>query len=519
MTPKKEEKRIRTRFAPSPTGPLHIGGVRTALFNYLFARKNKGDLVLRIEDTDKERSKPEWEAQLMESLEWFGLNWDEGPMISEQQKIDFGNHLVSYAGSHAPYRQSERTEIYKKYLQKLLDSGQAYFCFCTKEELDAQKQYLMSIGEPPVYQGQCCDLPKEKVSECLNQGKKCVIRFKTPEGLKISFNDLIRGKIEFDSDVLGDFVIAKDLENPLYNFTCAVDDAEMEISHVIRGEDHISNTPKQIVLIRALGFAEPVYAHLPLILNAQRKKLSKREGKTSVTEYIEDGYLPEALINFIVLLGWNPGTEREMFSMDELVGEFSLEKIQKAGAVFNLEKLDWLNGVYLRKKNLKDLAFLCIPYLEKAGFIENVSLDLFRIKETKEEVSLEWLEKVVSLYHERLKKLNEIIEFVDYFFKKDLDYPKELLRWKEMSDKQVIDSLNTSLKIISGLDDFKASNLQDVLFKEAEKTNDRGSLLWPLRASLTGKKSSAGPMEIAETLGREKTMERIKKAIRIMENE
>jgi glutamyl/glutaminyl-tRNA synthetase len=293
----------------------------------------------------------------------------------------------------------------------------------------------------------------------------------------------------------------------------------MEISHVIRGEDHISNTPKQIVLIRALGFEEPAYAHLPLILNPQKKKLSKREGKTSVTEYIEDGYLPEALINFIALLGWNPGTEREMFSMDELVDEFSLEKIQKAGAVFNLEKLDWLNGVYLRKKSLKDLAFLCIPYLEKAGFIENVSLDLFRIKETKEEVSLEWLEKVVSLYHERLKKLSEIVELVDFFFKKDLDYPRELLRWKQMTDKQIIDSLNASLKIISGLDYFKASNLQDVLFKEAEKTDDRGSLLWPLRASLTGKKSSAGPMEIAETLGREKTMERIKKAIRIMENE
>jgi len=519
MTPKKEEKRIRTRFAPSPTGPLHIGGVRTALFNYLFARKNRGDFILRIEDTDKERSRQEWEVQLMESLEWFGLNWDEGPVLSDQQKIDFGNHLVSYAGSHAPYRQSERTDVYKKYLQQLIDSGRAYFCFCTKEELDAQKQYLMSIGEPPVYQGKCRDLPGEKVSEYLKQGKKCVIRFKTPENLKISFNDLIRGKIEFDSSVLGDFVIAKDLENPLYNFTCVVDDAEMEVSHVIRGEEHVSNTPKQIVLIKALGFEEPAYAHLPLILNTQKKKMSKREGKTSVTEYMDEGYLPEALINFIALLGWNPGTDREMFSLDELIEEFSLEKIQKAGAVFNLEKLNWLNGVYLRKKSLKDLTSLCVPYLEKAGFIENISLDLFRIKETEEEVSVDWLEKVISLYQERLKKLSEIIELVDYFFKKELDYPKDLLRWKEMSDKEVADSLNACLKIVFGLDDFKASSLQEALFREAEKMGDRGSLLWPLRASLTGKKSSAGPVEIAETLGREKTIERIKRAIRKMENE
>lgn len=519
MIAKKEENRIRTRFAPSPTGPLHIGSVRTALFNYLFARKNKGDFVLRIEDTDKERSKEEWESQLMKSLEWFGLNWDEGPMMSEQQKIDLGNHVVNYLGSHAPYRQSERTGIYKKYLQKLIDAGQAYFCFCTKEELDAQKQYLMSIGEPPVYQGKCRDLPKEKAEEYLKEGKNCVIRFKTPENLKISFIDLIRGKIEFDSSVLGDFVIAKDPENPLYNFTCVVDDAEMEISHVIRGEEHVSNTPKQIVLIRALGLEEPVYAHLPLILNTQKKKMSKREGKTSVTEYIEEGYLPEALINFIALLGWNPGTEREIFSLDELIAEFSLEKIQKAGAVFNLEKLNWLNGAYLRKKSLKDLTLDCLPYLEKAGFIESVSLDLFRIKETKEEVSLDWLEKVVSLYQERLKKLSEIVELVDYFFKKEPDYPKELLRWKQMSDKEVVEALNACLRVISGLKDFKADNLQEDLFKEAEKTGDRGNLLWPLRVSLTGKKSSAGPMEIAEVLGKEKTTERIKKAIRIMENE
>ncbi len=505
--------KIRTRFAPSPTGPMHIGGVRTALFNYLFARKNKGAFVLRIEDTDKERSRPEWEMQILESLEWFGLKWDEGPIISDQQKINLGNHSISYIGDYAPYRQSERTGIYKKYLQELLDKGQAYFCFCTKEEIEAQKQYMMSIGEPPVYQGKCRNLPKEKIEEFIKQERKSVIRFRTPESLKISFNDLIRGKIEFDSSVLGDFVIAKDLDNPLYNFSCAVDDGEMKISHVIRGEDHISNTPKQILLIRALGLEEPEYAHLPLILSSEKRKLSKREGNTSVTEYIEQGYLPEALLNFIALLGWNPGTDKEIFSLSELIGVFSLNKIQKSGAVFNQEKLDWLNGVYLRKKNTNELTLLCLPYFEKAGFIEKISLDCYRIKETGEEVSLQWLEKVVSLYQERLKKLSEIVELTDYFFKKDLDYPKDLLPWKDMSVKEVVESLKTCLRVVSAVDDFKASNLQEALFKEAEKTGNRGNLLWPLRVSLTGKKSSAGPMEIAEVLGKEKTIERIKKAI------
>jgi nondiscriminating glutamyl-tRNA synthetase len=519
MTSKKEEKRIRTRFAPSPTGPMHIGGVRTALFNYLFSKKNNGDFILRIEDTDKERSKKEWEHQLLKALDWFNLKWDEGPVLSDQQEIDFGNYAIQYIGNDAPYRQSEREEIYKKYLQKLIDEGNAYYCFCSKEEVEAQKQYLMSIGEPPIYLGKCRSLSKEQVEEDLKQNKECVIRFRTPENIKISFNDIIRGKVEFDSGIMGDFVIAKNLNNPLYNFTCVIDDALMEISHVIRGEEHLSNTPKQILLIKAFGFEEPNYAHLPLILNEERKKLSKRDGKTSVNEYIEEGYLPDALINFIALLGWNPGGDREIFSIEELTRDFSLEKIQKAGAVFNVEKLDWLNGLYLRKKTIKELTLLCIPFLSE--FVEKVSLDSFRIKETREEVSFSWLEKVVSLYQERLKKLVEIKELVDLFFKKELQYNKELLKWKEMNDDEIVDSLNISLEILSNIDekDFTAPYIQELLFKEAEKMPNKGNLLWPLRACLTGKKNSAPPMEIAEVLGKEKTLQRIKKAIKMFENE
>lgn len=511
MTPRKEEKRIRTRFAPSPTGPVHIGGIRTALFNYLFAKKNQGDFILRIEDTDKERSRKEWEEQLLKAIKWFGLNWNEGPVFSEQKEIG-----ESYMGDHAPYRQSERGELYRKYLQKLIDEGNAYYCFCSKEEVESQKQYLMSIGEPPVYLGKCRTLSKSQVEDNLKQGKECVIRFRTPENIHIKFKDLIRGEIEIDSGTMGDFVIAKDLDTPLYNFTCAVDDAEMEISHVIRGEDHISNTPKQILLLRAFGFDEPKYAHLPLILNPDRKKLSKRDGKTSVNEYIEEGYLKESLLNFIALLGWNPGDNREIFSLDQLIKEFSLEKIQKAGAVFNIDKLDWINGLYLRKRSIRELTIACLPFLD--NFIEKTSMETFKIKETGEEVTIEWLEKIILLYQERLKKLKEIGEMIDLFLEKEINYDKTLLKWKEMDDNQIIQSLESSLKIISQIEDFNHEKIQEELFKEAEKMENKGNLLWPLRVALTGKSNSAPPFEIAEALGKEKTIQRIKKAIRLIKS-
>lgn len=503
MIAKKEEKLIRTRFAPSPTGHLHVGTVRTALFPYLFARRNGGIFILRIEDTDSERSKKEWEDELLKGLGWLKIDWDEGPVLGGKDMGSFG-----------PYRQSERTETYRKYLEKLLEEGKAYYCFCPKEEIEAEKQYLMSIGEVPVYQGKCRDLPKETVEKYLKEGKPSVIRFKTPPGQKISFNDLIRGKIEVDSSILGDFVIAKDLNSALFNFTCAVDDMEMGITHVIRGEDHIPNTPKQILLIRALGLEEPEYAHLPLILGTDKKKLSKRTGKTSLSDYIEDGYLPEAFVNFVAFLGWNPGTEKEIYSLKELIDDFSIEKIQKSAAVFNIEKLDWMNGFYIRKTPLYELTKLCVPYLIKAGLIKEISPEKYSVSGTGGEIHIEDIEKMVALYHERLKKLSEINELIDYFFKRELDYSRELLKWKEMSDSELADSLRKSFEIISSIEKFDKENLEKELFKEAEKGGNRGNLLWPLRVALTGKKSSAGPMEIAAVLGKEKTLKRIEEAIK-----
>jgi len=499
---------VRTRMAPSPTGLLHIGGARAALFNYLFAKKNEGSFILRIEDTDSERSLPEFEKNILESFKWLWIEWDEGPDIE---------------GKYGPYRQSERTDIYKKYIEKLIAEDKAYYCFCSQQELEAQRQYQMSQGLAPRYSGKCANLDKETVKKYLAEGKPTIIRFRVP-AKKVSFDDLIRGKLEFDASLMGDIIIAKDLKSPLYNFAAVVDDFEMKISHVIRGEEHISNTPKQILMQEALGFSKPLYAHLPLILGPDKTKLSKRHGATSVLEFKKQGYLPEAIINFMAFLGWNPGDEREIYSMSSLIKEFSLEKVQKSGAVFNIKKLDFLNGFYIRQRSAEKLTELCLPYLIEAGLIE------------KEKINLEILIKIVSIYQERLKKLSEIVELTDFFFKEELVYNKDLLKWKETSDKEIKNSLDRSEKLLSKIkiEDWNKENLESVLLPEAEKfgeemikkgglpaealakAGDRGYLLWPFRIALTGKQASASPFEIAEILDKEKTLKRIKEAKKLL---
>ncbi|MDP2967452.1 MAG: glutamate--tRNA ligase [bacterium] len=524
---------VRTRMAPSPTGLLHIGGARTALFNYLFAKKNEGSFVLRIEDTDLERSLPEFEKDILESFKWLWIEWDEGPDIE---------------GKYGPYRQSQRTDIYKKYIEKLITEDKAYYCFCSQQELEAQRQYQMSQGLAPRYSGKCANLDKETVKKYLAEGKPTIIRFRVP-AKKVSFDDLIRGKLEFDAGLMGDIIIAKDLNTPLYNFAAVVDDFEMKISHVIRGEEHIPNTPKQILMQEALGFSKPLYAHLPLILGPDKTKLSKRHGATSVLEFKKQGYLPEAIINFMAFLGWNPGDEskesklssfhfagareREIYSMSSLIKEFSLEKVQKAGAVFNIKKLDFLNGFYIRQKSVEKLTELCLPYLIEeeliSPFFKEVQyppaygakeiIQKYKISETGEEIYLETIQKIVSIYQERLKKLSEIVELTDFFFKEKLVYNKDLLKWKEMSDKEIKNSLDRLEKLLSKIkmEDWNKENLESVLLPEAEKMGpapqkDRGYLLWPFRVALTGKEASAGPFEIAEILGKEKTLKRIKEA-------
>jgi len=378
-------------------------------------------------------------------------------------------------------------------LEKLIKDEAAYYCFCSEDELEAKRQEQMSRGEAPKYNGKCRRLSEDEVKKYLAEGKPSIIRFKTPSK-KVRFHDLIRGKLEFDSSLIGDFAIAKDLATPLYNFAVVIDDFEMKISHVIRGEDHIPNTPKQILLQEALGFPQPKYAHLPLILGPDKSKLSKRHGAVAIADYRKDGYLPETLVNFMAFLGWNPDTEREIFALPSLVKEFSLDKVQKSGAVFNIKRLDYLNGFYIRNKSLKRLTELCQPYLPEAD---------------KEE-----LKKIVAIYQERLKKLSEIRELTDFFFKDKLQYDKKLLRWKEMKDEEVSQFLDKLENILYKIDsrDFNKENLEKVLMPEAEKIGDRGKLLWPLRVALSGKEASAPPFEIAEILGKEKTLDRIKQA-------
>ncbi|MFH0859017.1 MAG: glutamate--tRNA ligase [Patescibacteria group bacterium] len=529
MTPDKIQKfkQVRVRIAPSPTGFLHIGTARAALFNYLFAKKNNGSFIVRIEDTDIERSKPEFEQNILDGLKWLGIDWDEGPDKGGECKF---------------YRQSERLDIYSKYLQKLLDNKQAYYCFCSKEELEVQRQYQMSIGQPPRYDGKCSDLSKGQVEKNIRQGKECVIRFRV-HNKKVKFTDLIRGVIEMDTSLIGDMVIAKDLKTPLYNFAVVIDDYEMKISHVIRGEDHISNTPKQILLQEALELPQPQFAHLPLILGTDRSKLSKRHSATSVIQYKKDGYLPEAMINFMAFLGWNPGTDKEIYSLPSLVKDFSIEKIQKSGAIFNIKRLDFLNSFYLRQKSTEKLIELCLPYLIEAGLIEKVgnnphkpdlaTLKLFKngespdfkIKETEEIISFDTLKKIVSIYQERLIKLSDIVELTDFFFKDNIEYEKELLRWKEATDEQIKLSIDELIELLSEIEDKdwnkeyleeRLSSAAEEFGKELTGMENRGYLLWPLRVAMTGKKSSAGPFDISEILGKEKTLKRIKEAEQLL---
>jgi len=453
--------KIRTRFAPSPTGNLHIGSARTALFNYLFARQNKGKMILRIEDTDLERSKKEYENDILNNLKLLGLDWD-----------DF-------------YRQTERLELYKKYLQRLLDEGRAYYCFCSKEELEEMRQEQMSKGEAPRYNGKCSNISRAETEKKIKAGEKPVIRFRIPVK-KVKFKDLIRGEIEFDSALLGDIVIAKDVNTPLYNFAVVVDDFEMKITHIIRGEDHLPNTPKQILIQEALALPTPTYAHLPLILGPDRSKMSKRHGAAAVKEYLDQGYLTEAIINFLALLGWSSGTDKEIFSLKELVKQFSIEKIQKSGAIFNIQKLDYLNGVYIRQMPVKRLTELCKKYVPEIN------------------------EQIISLFQERLKKLSEIGELSDFFFKDKLFFDKSLLKWKGMSDQDITSSLAKSIEVISGIKKWNKENIEAALLKEAGQ--ERGRLLWPLRVALSGKKASPPPFDIAEILGKEKTLKRLEYA-------
>ena len=459
--------------APSPTGYAHIGSARTALFNWLFAKHEGGKFILRIEDTDKERSKKEYEEDLLAGFKWMGMDWDEF------------------------YRQSDRMPIYSKYIQKLLDEDRAFWCRHSEEELEKERQEQLANKSIPRH---VCE---HKTGSKKQNGEEGIIRLAVDEnsGRKIKFHDLIRGEIEFEERLLGDFSIAKDIETPLYNFAATVDDYEMEISHVIRGEEHIANTPRQILIQEALGFEMPAYAHLPLLLGTDKSKLSKRNGAVSLDEYRKMGYLPEALANFICLLSFTMPDGREIVTMKELVDAFDLLKVHKSGAVFDMKKLDWMNGEYIKRLKDDELA-------EKITEIQT-QFSIFNFQFSKEELT-----KILPLARERIKKLSDISEF-DYFFKEP-EYDRGLLVWKNKGFEEIKNSLSLVAEIVreKGTEDKDA--LRQELDSLSVKLGDRGLAYWPFRVALSGLKASPDPVDMAEILGKQKTLERVKRAIELL---
>jgi len=477
-------EKVRVRFAPSPTGPLHIGGARSALFNFLLARKHGGKVILRIEDTDRERSSRESERDIMDSLKWLGLEWDEGPDIG---------------GPYGPYRQMERLHIYEKYVDMLLKKGLAYYCYCTEEELEKQRQGLMAKGEMPRYTGKCFHLSEEDRKKMEEEGRKPAVRFRVPEGKTIYINDLVRGKVGFDSSGIGDFIIVKSDGIPTYNFAVVVDDHEMEITHVIRAEEHLSNTPRQVLLYEALDLEVPEFAHVSLILGKDRSKMSKRHGATSINQYRREGYLPEALVNFLALLGWAPEKEEEILTLEDLVQQFSLERVAKSPAVFDLEKLRWLNGVYIRRSSLDRITELVLPYLREAGYIgEELSPSQY-----------ERVKAVVLAVRDYLGALGEITEHAKIFFDKEVVFENEkaVAVLHEEQVPRVMEVLKQKIESMENLDTENTKKLLKGICKELKLSGRK--VFMPIRVALTGKMHGPELHDIIPILGKEEVLRRV----------
>jgi len=468
---------IRVRFAPSPTGFLHIGGLRTCFYNWLYAKQNKGKFILRIEDTDRQRMVPNAVENLIKTLKIMGLDWDEFCL------------------------QSERLEIYQKYAQELLDKGYAYYCFCSASELKEMKEKQISQKMPPQYDGSCRNLTPQEVATKIKSEQPYVVRLKVPREGSGDFFDVIRGKIEIDLKNIDDQILLKSDKWPTYHLANVVDDHLMNITHVIRGEEWLPSTIKHVLLYQFFGWKPPKFVHLPLLLNFDKSKLSKRQGDVAVEDYLNQGYLPEALLNFISLLGWNPGNDKEIFSQKELIKDFSLKRINKAGAVFNAEKLDWLNGYYIRQMPIDELTEKCIPYLEEFGIIKKLK-------------DFGWLKKIVSLEQERMKKISEIKELGQYFWTDKLEYDAQILIWQDTHQIEIKNNLVKLEEILSKIPEteFKSKNINEMVLAWAQEKG-KGAIFWPWRVALSGLKASPPPNDIAEILGKDKTLQRIKVAI------
>ena len=482
---------IRVRFAPSPTGSPHIGNIRTAIYDWLLARHVGGTFILRIEDTDRNRYVPGSLEEILESLRWLGLKWDEGPEVG---------------GEYGPYLQSERLDLYAKYARQLLDEGKAYRCFCTSERLAELRKDQESRKQATGYDRLCLSLTPREVESKLKECLPYVLRFKVPESGQTRFEDIVRGEIAFENNLLDDFIVIKSDGYPTYQFANVVDDHLMEITHVIRGDEWISSTPKHLLEYQAFGWEPPKFAHASSILGSDRSRLAKRHGSVAFLEYREKGFLPEALLNFVALLGWSPGEDLEVIPPDELIARFTLEGLVKNPAVFDIQKLEWMNGVYIRQAPLEQIANLCLPYLQEAGLVSK--------NPSPEE--LDYVLKIVALEQERLKILSEIVELTRFFFEDEPEYEeKGRKKWLEQPNVPVlIRALSCRLQEIS---EWTHDSIEEAVRQVGEEMGlSGGQVIHPIRMAVTGRTVGPGLFESMAVLGKGRVLQRLQRTLALI---
>jgi glutamyl-tRNA synthetase len=481
-------QQVRTRYAPSPTGYPHVGNIRTALFAWLFARHNNGSFILRIEDTDVERSVEGSLENILESLRWLGMDWDEGPEIG---------------GNYGPYVQSQRLNLYQNAAQKLVESGHAYYCFCSQERLEKLREGQIKDKLPPGYDRCCRDLTAEQRREKAVAGIKPVVRFKAPTTGRTKFHDEIWGDVAFENSVIEDLVLLKSDGYPTYHLANVVDDHLMEITHVIRAEEYISSTPLHIMTYEALGYALPKFAHVPMVLGVDRSKLSKRHGSTSVLEFRDQGYLPEALLNFMALVGWSLDDKTDIISREELIINFSLERVNKNAGIFNYEKLQWMNGVYIRGLSSDDLMWKVVPFMEK-----------YFPPEVKRPLDIEYVRKIVPLIRERISTLKDSADYTGFFFLDELTYDAAMFTDKKMTAETSLTALKAAEEKLSFLESFSPDLLETTLRHLAEELGIKaGQLFNPLRVATTARDAAPPLFETMAVLGKERCLKRIKAAL------
>ncbi|MFT9485892.1 MAG: glutamate--tRNA ligase [Tepidibacillus sp.] len=476
---------VRVRFAPSPTGHLHIGSARSALFNYLLARRKNGRFIIRIEDTDQSRNVEGAEEKLLASLKWLGLDWDES--------VDIG-------GEYGPYRSMDRLDIYRNHVDLLLKQGHAYHCYCTPEELEVERQSYIEKGETPRYSGKCRLLSPEQKEAYEKEGRKPSIRFHVPEDQILKVNDAVRGEVEFDSNGIGDFVIVRPDGIPTYNFAVTIDDHLMKITHVIRGEEHLSNTPRQLVIYHAFGWDIPQFAHVSLILNQDRQKMSKRD--ESIIQFVEQyktlGFLPEAIVNFVALLGWSPEGEEEILSKEEMIAQFTLERVSKSPAVFDVNKLYWMNNHYIKMASLERIYDLCLPHLQQAGLLPE------KLNEEQEH----WVKTLVGLYQEQLNYAKEIVDLSTVFFEEDVQYGTE--EQAILAESHIPVVMEAFYKQLDELAEYQPETIQAALKSVQKETGYKGKQLFmPIRVAATGLMHGRDLPQTLYLLGKEKVLKRI----------